>query len=396
MTTGRIRRWFGAMIGIRGGTDLVAEITPSSVMEMNAAETLWEARDALVFEVDWKEGQPNHGRYSYDIPDVTIVIPDGRRILLRHQSQSMGWTSVLVQTQDVWTPIATLTSPDGQMREIGRSRIIANAWRAIVADRMARDLGIIDTMAMTDIEADRLVNVLESSILKQAPVQCTETYLVQHRVTSWSGERPADPDPIPYPTPWSRLDGQWMMRTEPRAYEIEVRAAFRTKGERRPGLVSVALVSHPEIGVAVMPGDAVVKALEDRNRMSIEGAFGGSKPRRMPVITGNARASQIVTLANRALDLDEDLRDAMGTPIAPLVERHVPDLLSAHANALRTAHASEAADIDDQLEQGLEIVRAAVEQGLAARASTDRDALRRELTFLRYRHPEDPMRKDGH
>ncbi len=69
--------------------------------------------------------------------------------------------------------------------------------------------------------------------------------------------------------------------------------------------------------------------------------------------------------------------------------------MTAHANALRTARASEAADIDEQLEQRLEIVRAAVEQGLSVRASADRDALRTELAFLRYRHPEDPMRRDG-
>jgi hypothetical protein len=83
------------------------------------------------------------------------------------------------------------------------------------------------------------------------------------------------------------------------------------------------------------------------------------------------------------------MTDAAGNLMAPLVEKHLPDLMRRHAAASKDAPADMLAGIDDDLAKGLEIVRRTIEQAVSLKSGEKRDALRTQLRFLEMRHPEE-------
>lgn len=358
-----------------------------SVLESNAAAAMWDARDDLVFEVDWREDEANHGRYSYHIPDIAIVLPDGRRIVMKLSKTTSTWgTPIVDHPRRMWQADVDLCSSNGQTEGVGMSHIINRTWRAVAAMRLARRFG--HHLLASRIRADdeqAMDTVLRALIEDTAPTTCTETYLHQPLVTSWTGERPPNPPPFRLKTPWMTMGEDLMLRTYAAGHYLK-----RDRDRQQRDIYQsapVALVSHPDIGMVILHGADVEATIEARRQRSIGEAFGGEVPRRIVPPAGNARAAQIITLAARAIELDPEMSDGSGTPIAPLVAKHVPRLLEAHAAAMETATAQSAAGIDMDLDEGLEIVRAAVEEGLSRRARDDHDALRTELEFLRLRHP---------
>lgn len=97
----------------------------------------------------------------------------------------------------------------------------------------------------------------------------------------------------------------------------------------------------------------------------------------------------VIDLVRRAVRIDPDLTDALGNPIAPLLTRHVPRLLEVYGQAMETADDSQHAEIEQEILEGLELVRRATEEGLARHGDERRQALRNEIAFLRMRGQRD-------
>ena len=107
------------------------------------------------------------------------------------------------------------------------------------------------------------------------------------------------------------------------------------------------------------------------------------------VVEGNGRLTRLLSLCHDALVADPDLADASGTPMRPLIEAHVPELLARHQSAIHTADPADISGIDRDLEVGIEIVTRSMRQALSRHADDRRRALSEQIAFLQYRHPQD-------
>jgi len=106
-----------------------------------------------------------------------------------------------------------------------------------------------------------------------------------------------------------------------------------------------------------------------------------------PATTGSAKLTRALALCHQALQIDPDLTDHAGTPLRPLLEVHVPELLARHRQASITADARDMETIDAELDEGIAGICDAIDQGLSRIADDRRHALREQLAFLEMRHP---------
>ncbi len=104
-----------------------------------------------------------------------------------------------------------------------------------------------------------------------------------------------------------------------------------------------------------------------------------------PLAEYDGPGAEVIALIRKAVEIDPDLTDDLGNPIAPLLTRHVPRLMEVYRQALTTTTSDQHADIDKDLLEGLELVRQATEQGLAQHSDKQRCQLRAEIAFLRTR-----------
>jgi len=107
-----------------------------------------------------------------------------------------------------------------------------------------------------------------------------------------------------------------------------------------------------------------------------------------PDINGNARLTRALRLCHQALGIDPNLTDDAGTPLRPLLEDHVPELMERHRQASMTADARDMEAIDAELDDGIAGICDAIDQGLSRIADDRRHALREQLAFLEMRHPK--------
>jgi hypothetical protein len=111
-----------------------------------------------------------------------------------------------------------------------------------------------------------------------------------------------------------------------------------------------------------------------------------------PAVIGNAVASRIVENARKALEIDPDMTDDAGARVDALVDEHLPSLLERHADAARHARVEDLLSINSDLENGIELIRRSVEEGLSRVRTTKAEALRTEIAFLKSRRGEnDPL-----
>jgi len=115
---------------------------------------------------------------------------------------------------------------------------------------------------------------------------------------------------------------------------------------------------------------------------------GGPKP----AVIGNAVASRIVENARKALEIDPDMTDDAGARVDALVDEHLPSLLKRHADAARHARVEDLLSINADLENGIELIRRSVEEGLSRIRTTKAEALRTEIAFLKSRRGENDPR----
>jgi len=111
-----------------------------------------------------------------------------------------------------------------------------------------------------------------------------------------------------------------------------------------------------------------------------------------PAVIGNAVASRIVENARKALEIDPDMTDDAGARIDTLVDEHLPSLLKRHADAARHARVEDLVSINADLENGIELIRRSVEEGLSRIRTTKAEALRTEIAFLKSRRGENDPR----
>ena len=118
------------------------------------------------------------------------------------------------------------------------------------------------------------------------------------------------------------------------------------------------------------------------------------EPEAMPPMLGNVAAAKTIEIARRLVKRYPDMTDNIGTPIAPLVNEHLPRLVKRHTEAVEAAIAAkktnpkELAAIAKEFEDGIDIIAGAVAEGLQRQQDQTRSDLSVEIAFLRDRHPE--------
>jgi len=170
-------------------------------------------------------------------------------------------------------------------------------------------------------------------------------------------------------------------------HALTIRTKFLLDGERQS-----AIVREPSGIMFEIPCEQIFAALERVKQHAIAANLLGQQrlDAAVPPI-GGARVAEIAKLCRHAVELDPELEDSRGVPIRPLVEQHLPELLRRHAAAAQAAHGNERAEIDSDLNQGVEIIRKATEDALGRLSEKRRDDLREQLRFLEMRHPIDSL-----
>lgn len=113
-----------------------------------------------------------------------------------------------------------------------------------------------------------------------------------------------------------------------------------------------------------------------------------TQPTALPPPSASAALQRITALAEDALAVDPDLVDDTGARLDSLVRVHLPRLLARHAEAARAARTDTLVDVDAELAQGVERIRASVDEAFARDARRRFDALREEVAFLSARRGE--------
>ena len=138
-------------------------------------------------------------------------------------------------------------------------------------------------------------------------------------------------------------------------------------------------------------------ALAHKRDTTLAAAFGiqSEIKAQIPPLLGNPTAAKEISVAQRLIEAYPDMTDLSGTPIAPLVQDHLPRLVSRHAAALAAATATNKIDEDQlqritqELEEGLAVISRAVIEGVEKEQERTQSDLSSEIGFLRLRHPQD-------
>lgn len=109
------------------------------------------------------------------------------------------------------------------------------------------------------------------------------------------------------------------------------------------------------------------------------------RPDTLPPLSASATLQRLTGLAENALEVDPDLVDSTGARVDALVRDHLPRLLAAHADAARSARTEDLGEVDATLADGVEQVRASIDEALASDARRRFDRLREEVEFLHMR-----------
>ena len=333
---------------------------------------LWAHRGSLDVSLDYDEAVSGRGYHSKYVPTATITLPGGIQVIIRDSHYSR----------------TTVVAPDGQRQDIkmGLDTMIARVWECLQALAAIEMLGL-DDLLPADPEDDgttpsftvkeRLAEALGRYVERRAPVQCTGTFLKVHYIEE-TKHRASSTRETRDPSAWSDVSEGVLLQME---------AKTDYNGKAQP---PIALLSHPVMGRFQMPGAAIQFGLDRRTSTSLAEALGMALelPAHLPMPRGNAQAARVLRLCREAVAAEPDLTDAAGTPIRPLVDQHLPELMRRHAAASAIAPDSDLAGIDADLMTGIDRVKKAVEEALSCSAVARRQALKSQLGFLELRHPD--------
>ena len=154
-------------------------------------------------------------------------------------------------------------------------------------------------------------------------------------------------------------------------------------------LVEAAITRHEEIDRRIRASDSVRAPDVTRRFAETARAVAGlaSVPTALPPPSASAALQRLIGIAEDALATDPDLVDSNGARVDALVREHLPRLLERHAEAARSP-SSDLTRVDAKLEEGVDEVRASIEEALAADAEARFDSLVTEVGFLRMRRGE--------
>jgi hypothetical protein len=337
------------------------------------AERLWEQRD----RIDWREPAREEKRAAIEYP-VVVALPGEIRLEL----ETIDWQ---VRVEMGGHP-RTLRHWDAS--------VVFRTWRAIQAWNMAVELGETRDAGSVVRGATRLADLPRMAVglgVRRWGGQNVAEHLdrlIAERVLSRQVRRVHDDERLSTRKPLGRSEPVW--------YDVGCGVEFTLQHSWDfHGGSWHLLATHPRHGNVLVPCDRTRPALDLVRGDAFQDALAATAPLGLPAAAaGNARIARIVALCREALAIDPDLCDALGTPIRPLVERHLPDLLARHAEAARIAPAAGLAELDADLDRGVEIVRIAVESALSDVADRRRLDLQEQLRFLESRHPC-PTTADG-
>lgn len=344
----------------------VQRLTPRGIADATAA-LLWAQRGSLTISAD-TEGYDYKGLHSPHPRYHDITIPGGINLRIAEDPSTV-----------------TIRAPDGATETVSKSDAgtLLATWKTIQTVNALDLLGIPVPEQKGGIRAGRAVDTLAMAIgdmfERADPPRADAVY--ETRVKADEGHGYTD-DWQEHRSSWQEVGAGVYLSLNDASRHLY--SSDRSVDNR---VIRVMTASH---GVVQIPYRPVHDALERRKRSSFAAALGIAHelPVHLPAPRGNAKATRILQLCREAVAAEPELADAAGTPIAPLVNRFLPDLMRIHAEATTSAPADQLAMIDAELMTGIERVRRAVDEALQVSANQKRDALRTQLAFLEMRHPD--------
>lgn len=345
-----------------------------------AGNLLWAHRGALEISLDADETKPDMQMHSDYHPQATVRIPGG--VVIKVPTNHYN---------------GAIVAPDGQQQAFnGGDKSIMPAWRTIQVQAVIDTLGLEDLVVREadddgeiphDTHGQMLAEALGRFVEGRAPRVSDRTYLHTHSYRESIGK-----DDYRYVSKEIEQKSEWLEMGEDVLMRLVVEHDRSYRGDGKYDSVdnSHVFVKHPAVGVLRLPYKPVADGMEKRRLMSLTTALGvvHELPVHLPMPRGNAQAARVLRLCREAVAVEPDLVDSAGTPIRPLVDQHLPELMKRHAAAAAIAPADELAAIDAELAEGIERVRLAVEDALSTSAVARRTALRSQLGFLALRHPD--------
>lgn len=167
--------------------------------------------------------------------------------------------------------------------------------------------------------------------------------------------------------------------------------AVRIRNEAVRALAVDAVREHEAVIQQKLENDArgAGGAIEDL-RDEISGLLSIGAPKGAKILiahtgTGRAHVDRLISKAEEALLLDPDMKDRSGARVDAAIREHLPRLLQKHADTAKSARVEDLAATDRMLDEGVELIRRSVEEGLEGIRNEKADALRTEIGFLRLR-----------
>jgi hypothetical protein len=336
---------------------------------------IWEQRSYL----EWREAERDEEHSTIEYPTVLLLPGD-----IRLEIEPASWKATVEMGGHV------------RRLENWHASEVIRAWRAVQAWNIALELG--ETMDPAAVMRGRLGAAdLAMVCIGRGPRRWGGQNMVEHldrllSERSLSGRI-------------SRLD---TTQTITRIFSNETYQARTSWYDVGDGVLFAIdtswdlhgtkwhlVVKHARHGNVIVPCRLTKKAVEKVRGEAFDAVLNASAPLALPATAGgNARIARIAMLCREALAIDPDLADRSGMPIRPLVERHLPDLLARHAEAARISPSARLAEVDADLDRGVEIVRLAVEEALTVLSDRKRSDLATQLRFLESRHPANTIHED--
>jgi hypothetical protein len=347
----------------------IERLTPKAIADATA-RLMWAQRGSLKVEVK-HDGYEQRGVHCLEKRHHVVTIPGGITVAMMEGAYRV-----------------TITAPDGQQETVETTDAtgVNGTWNAIQGIAIMETMGLTPPEQQGGMRPSRILMAISQAIgdmVERADLQRADgTY--ERRMSTGEEE---------YSDKWAESASPW--KDIGPGVHVDLSGGTWEYGARKTMAERTARVMMPSIGVVLVPYGPINDGFERRKRNSFAAALGIAHelPVHLPAPRGNAQASRVLQLCREAVASEPDLVDASGTPIAPLVNKHLPELMRRHAEAAASAPADQLAAIDAELMTGIEGVRLAVDEALLVSANVKRDALRTQLAFLEMRHPQDPDRK---
>ncbi len=172
--------------------------------------------------------------------------------------------------------------------------------------------------------------------------------------------------------------------------EIEAEDYVKQKNELRlqvlKTLYGYALVGQG-LGVLQLPKDICDAYKEQIKSDRLTYAIAPTTAKALPAPSN----TPFEDFARKAIKMFPRMTDAAGTPLAPLIEEHLPRMQAKRDKALEMACDTDKASLDKIYSDSVEIMQNAFEEGIRLETSQAKDDLLIELGFLKSRHPSESV-----